>query len=63
LFDRSLFNELRRADLEQGAKPVVRAHAAEGLEVDIDDEGAFVDVDTPEDYARAFGVPLSGSSE
>jgi CTP:molybdopterin cytidylyltransferase MocA len=63
LFDCSLFDELRHADLDQGAKPVVRAHAGEGLEVDVDDEGAFFDVDTPEDYARAFKVPLSGSSD
>ena len=57
LFDRSLFDELRCADPEQGAKPVVRAHAAAGLEIEIADEGAFADVDTPEDYARLFGVP------
>ena len=58
LFDHSLFEELRRADAEQGAKPVVRAHAAEGLEIETEDEGAFADVDTPEDYERMFGVPL-----
>jgi len=58
LFDRSIFDELRGADLEQGAKPVVRAHAADGLEIEIEDEGAFVDVDTPEDYERVFGVTL-----
>ena len=58
LFDRSLFDELRRADPEQGAKPIVRAHAAAGLEIEIEDEGAFADVDTPEDYQRVFGVPL-----
>ena len=57
LFDRSLFDELRCADPKQGAKPVVRAHAAAGLEIEIADEGAFVDVDTPEDYERLFGVP------
>jgi molybdenum cofactor cytidylyltransferase len=57
LFDRSLFDELRRADPERGAKPVVRAHAADGLEIDIEDQGAFVDVDTPDDYERVFGVP------
>ena len=58
LFDRSLFEELRRADPEQGAKPVVRAHAADGLEIETEDEGAFADVDTPDDYQRVFGVPL-----
>ena len=63
LFDRSLFDELRRADPERGAKPVVRAHAADGLEVEIEDEGAFADVDTPEDYERVFGMRLPAASE
>ena len=47
LFDRSLFDELRSADLERGAKPVVRAHAADGLDIASNDDGAFVDIDTP----------------
>lgn len=50
IFGRALFDELRRADLQQGAKQVVRAHAAEILEIEIGDEGAFTDIDTPEDY-------------
>ena len=58
LFDRSLFDELRNANLERGAKPVVRAHAAEGFDIASDDDGAFVDVDTPQDYERAFGRRL-----
>ena len=49
--DRSLFDALRRADPSQGAKPVVRAHASAAGEVAIDDEGAFRDIDTPEDLA------------
>ena len=62
LFDRSLFDELRRADPERGAKPIVRAHAADGLDIEIEDEGAFTDVDTPQDYQRVFGVPLPAVS-
>jgi len=58
VFDRLLFEELRQADPERGAKPIVRAHAAEGCEVTVDDDGAFSDVDTPEDYRRVFGRPL-----
>jgi len=61
LFARALFDELRRADPALGAKPVVRAHAADGLEIEIEDDGAFADVDTPEDYERVFGVPLPAS--
>lgn len=52
IFGRRLFAELQRADPAHGAKPIVHAHAAEMIEVPIDDEGAFVDIDTPEEYAR-----------
>jgi molybdenum cofactor cytidylyltransferase len=52
VFNRSIFGELRRSDPSQGAKAVVHAHAAEEVNVDVDDEGAFIDIDTPEDYER-----------
>jgi molybdenum cofactor cytidylyltransferase len=52
LIDRRLFDQLRRADPAEGAKPIVRAHASETGNVAVDDEGAFFDVDTPTDYAR-----------
>lgn len=52
LIDRSLFSELQRADPEIGAKQIVRAHASLAGDIAIDDEGAFTDVDTPEEYAR-----------
>jgi CTP:molybdopterin cytidylyltransferase MocA len=52
IFNRSIFGELRRADPSTGAKPVVHAHAAEEVDVDVDDEGAFIDIDTPDDYQR-----------
>jgi molybdenum cofactor cytidylyltransferase len=51
----SLFDALLRADLDAGAKPVVRAHASASGDVLVVDEGAFFDVDTIEDYVRAFG--------
>lgn len=57
VFDRSVFDELRRADPATGAKAVVRAHAAEVVDVAVDDEGAFLDIDTPEDYERLIGKP------
>ncbi|HCE02276.1 MAG TPA: hypothetical protein DEQ98_03465 [Acidobacteria bacterium] len=63
LFDRSLFDELRAADPEHGAKPVVRAHAARGLDVPTEDDGAFTDIDTPQDYERVFDRPLSPGTE
>jgi molybdenum cofactor cytidylyltransferase len=55
IFNRSIFGELRRADPSKGAKPVVHAHAAQEMNVDVDDDGAFIDIDTPEDYARFIG--------
>jgi molybdenum cofactor cytidylyltransferase len=55
LIDRSLFAELRAADPESGAKPVVRAHASAAGDLPIADEGAFLDIDTAEEYARAIG--------
>jgi CTP:molybdopterin cytidylyltransferase MocA len=60
VFGRELFAELARADPALGAKPVVRAHAAEMIEVLVDDEGAFTDIDTREDYERLVG-PLPES--
>jgi molybdenum cofactor cytidylyltransferase len=55
LFSRGLFPELYRADPAEGAKPVVRAHVSDMIEVPVDDEGAFIDIDTPEEYQRIFG--------
>lgn len=52
IFDRSLFEELRRADRSTGARSVIRAHADEVLDVEVPDEGAFIDIDTPADYER-----------
>jgi molybdenum cofactor cytidylyltransferase len=52
LIDRSLFSALRRADPATGVKPIVRAHVSAAGDVPVDDEGAFRDVDTPEDYLR-----------
>jgi len=56
IFGRELFGELQRADPAVGAKPVVRAHASEMIEVPIDDEGAYTDIDTQEDYERFIGT-------
>jgi len=50
VFQRAVFDELRHADPERGAKEVVRAHDVEDVEVD--DPGVSHDVDTPDDYER-----------
>ncbi len=58
IFDRAVFDALRGTDLAVGAKAVVQARLGEVLDVAVDDAGAFQDVDTPDDYARAFGRSL-----
>jgi molybdenum cofactor cytidylyltransferase len=55
LFARSVLGELRNAPLDQGARVVVRAHAAELLEVPTTDPGVIADVDTPEQYEEWLG--------
>jgi CTP:molybdopterin cytidylyltransferase MocA len=50
VFDRCLFNELRNAPLDAGAKAVVRAHADDIVNVAVTDAGCLIDVDTPRDY-------------
>jgi molybdenum cofactor cytidylyltransferase len=52
IFDRSIFEDLRSADPAIGAKAVFAAHRDRVLNVQVDDAGAFEDIDTPEDYAR-----------
>ena len=59
LFARRLFDELRHADPSRGAKAVVHAHASEAIDLQVDDEGALVDVDTPEEYEKTFGARQS----
>ena len=52
LIDRSLFPLLRTADPATGAKPVVRDHVSAAGDVMVDDDGAFVDVDTLDEYLK-----------
>ena len=54
VFDRSVFDDLRAADPAVGAKAVFATHASQRLDVPITDAGAFVDVDTPEDYRKVL---------
>jgi CTP:molybdopterin cytidylyltransferase MocA len=58
VIDRMLFEALRRGDDAQGAKPIVRAHASTLGDVEIQDEGAFVDIDTMEEYRRLVSRPF-----
>jgi CTP:molybdopterin cytidylyltransferase MocA len=58
LVDRSLFELLLRADPEGGAKDIVRAHASSAGDLAIDDEGAFLDIDTMDVYQRVIAARL-----
>jgi molybdenum cofactor cytidylyltransferase len=51
IFDRALFDALRHADPNTGAKAVVRAHEDHIINVAVEDDGAFRDFDTPDQYA------------
>jgi molybdenum cofactor cytidylyltransferase len=62
LVDRALFDALRAADPETGAKPIVRAHASAAGDLDIADEGAFTDIDTDEEYRKVVSVPGRSSA-
>ena len=60
LIERSLFDAVRRAEPSGGARLVVRAHASAGGDVQVDDDGAFRDVDTVEEYQRVLGARAPG---
>jgi len=53
LFDRSVFAELLDAPEDQGARVVVNADASRVVYIEVDDPGILLDLDTPEDLARA----------
>jgi len=54
VFDRAVFEDLRAADPRVGAKAVFATHAARRLDVSIKDNGAYVDIDTPDEYRRVL---------
>ena len=55
IFDRAVFADLRAADLNIGAKAVFAIHRDRVLNVEVNDAGAFEDIDTPADYERLLG--------
>ena len=55
IFDASVFDDLRNADPNAGAKAVFTAHRARIVNVEVEDPGAFEDIDTPGDYQRLIG--------
>jgi molybdenum cofactor cytidylyltransferase len=55
LFSSELFPELLSAPLDRGAKGVVGAHRGDTLEVETEDEGVILDIDTQEEYRQYVG--------
>ena len=55
MFDASVFQDLREADPSVGAKAVFAKHRLRIVNVDVNDPGAFEDIDTPEDYRKVLG--------
>lgn len=57
VFAACLFDELRRAELEAGARPVVARHEGHAVDVQVDDPGVVTDLDTREDLdAAGIGI-------
>ena len=54
IFDRSIFADLRSADPNIGAKAVFAIHRERILNVEVQDAGAFDDIDTPADYEKVL---------
>jgi CTP:molybdopterin cytidylyltransferase MocA len=57
LFAAAVFDELLHGELAEGARSVIRKHAPQVLDVEVDDPGVLADVDTPDDYERHLGGP------
>jgi len=56
IFDRSIFADLRSADPDTGAKAVFAMHRERILNVEVNDAGAFEDMDTPADYKKLTSI-------
>lgn len=63
IFDRAVFEELRRAPVESGARVVLSAHYDQVVNVEVDDPGCIVDIDTPDDYRRAVSSAQDSDRE
>lgn len=54
IFDRSVFADLQSANPNVGAKAVFAIHKDRIVNVEVNDSGAFEDIDTPEDYEKVL---------
>jgi len=58
LFSSAVFEELLDGELVEGARSVVRGHADQRVDVEVEDRGVAIDIDTPSEYERHFGEGL-----
>jgi molybdenum cofactor cytidylyltransferase len=63
LFDRAVFEALRRAPIDEGAKAVVHAYADRVVNLPVDDEGCLVDVDTRAEYETLLRTTRGGAPQ
>ena len=52
-----MLDALRHAPITEGARAVVHANADRIVNVEVDDEGCLLDVDTPADYNAVIRKP------
>ncbi len=57
IFSAALFGELLEAPLDEGAKSVVNHHRPDTLEIETDDAGVTIDIDTPDEYRQHVKEP------
>ena len=58
LFSKLLFNELRNAPADQGARYVIHSNEDKVVEVQAPDDGILISINTPDDYKLHFGASL-----
>lgn len=56
LFSSTMFQELKDSSLDIGARQVVRSHSQEIFEVETNDAGILLNVDSPDDYAKLMNM-------
>jgi molybdenum cofactor cytidylyltransferase len=56
LFSAALFGELLEDDLPEGARSLVHRYRGEAEDVQVDDRGVLIDVDTPADLDEYLGA-------
>lgn len=56
LFANSVFDDLRNAPRDQGARYVLHSNEDKVLEVSVTDEGIVTSIDTPDDYQSHLGA-------